>query len=34
MTSKEAWEIFRLSGNIIDYLVYLKIKLAEYNKLC
>lgn len=32
MTSKEAWKKFTLSGSIIDYLNYAKIKKAEINK--
>lgn len=34
MTSGEAWKIFMKTGNIIDYLVYIKIKaynLINYN---
>ena len=29
MNSKEAWQIFSQTGNIIDYLVYKKIKKYE-----
>lgn len=32
MNSKEAWMIFVKTGNIIDYLVYSRIKKAEFNK--
>lgn len=32
MNSIEAWDVFFKSGNIFDYLVYIKIKLAESNK--
>jgi hypothetical protein len=32
MNSIEAWDIFSKSGNIFDYLVYIKVKLAESNK--
>lgn len=32
MNSKEAWKIFRNSGSVIDYLVYVKIKNFENNK--
>ncbi len=31
MNSKEAWRIFSNTGNIIDYLVYKKIKNYENN---
>lgn len=33
MSSKEAWKIFEKTRNIIDYLVYLKIKSVEFNKI-
>ena len=29
MNSKEAWQIFKETGNIIDYLVYKRIKNFE-----
>ena len=32
MNSKEAWQIFKNTGNIIDYLVYKKIKNYELIK--
>lgn len=32
MTSKEAWQIFKKTGSVIDYLVYIKIKKNEFNK--
>lgn len=32
MNSKEAWQIFKQTGNIIDYLVYKKIKNYELLK--
>lgn len=32
MNSKIAWQIFKETGNIIDYLVYVKIKNYESNK--
>lgn len=32
MNSKEAWQIFKTTGNIIDYLVYKKIKNYELLK--
>jgi hypothetical protein len=31
MNSKEAWQIFKETGNIIDYLVYKRIKNFEQN---
>lgn len=33
MNSKEAWQIFKNTGNIIDYLVYIKIKNFEFKKI-
>lgn len=33
MNSKEAWQIFKNTGNIIDYLVYIKIKKYEFKKI-
>lgn len=33
MNSKEAWQIFKRTGNIIDYLVYIKIKNYEFKKI-
>lgn len=33
MNSKEAWQIFKNTGNIIDYLVYIKIKNYEFKKI-
>ncbi len=33
MSSKEAFEIFKQTGKIIDYLVYLKVRLAETAKI-
>ncbi len=32
MNSKEAWQVFKQTGNIIDYLVYKKIKNYELLK--
>ena len=32
MNRIEAWNIFQKSGSIFDYLVYIKVKLAEANK--
>lgn len=32
MNSKEAWELFTKTGNIIDYLVYKRIQKYEFNK--
>lgn len=32
MNSKEAWQVFKQTGNIIDYLVYRKIKNYELLK--
>lgn len=32
MNSIEAWKIFKNTGNIIDYLVYIKIKNFEIKK--
>ena len=33
MNSKEAWQVFAKTGNIIDYLVYIKIKENEFKKI-
>ncbi len=33
MTSKEAWNMFRTTGDIIDYIIYSKIKHFELKKL-
>lgn len=32
MNSKEAWQIFKETGSIIDYIVYKKIQRNEFNK--
>jgi hypothetical protein len=33
MNSNIAWQVFKKTGNIIDYLVYVKIKNYEINNL-
>lgn len=32
MNSQEAWQIFKNTGSVIDYLVYKKIKIYEKTK--